>query len=250
MRATERTDDPRVAERATQLAVYYQQWDDALTTANRWLQLDPNAVSAREALAQIHLRQGNAKGAVTAFTGWINSSSNETETFSAVNELLLREPELELAYRVSSELADQYPEQALAHVGKAQLALSVSDRGQALVAANDALSLDGSLVDALLVKAQVQIAQGQTADAVVTLQQAVTEQPDSLPLQLGFAQLLVETQMYERVAPVLERASQLSEGDAATWLRLGLLALTANRNDHAKTYLSGVLDTSVPMGAT
>jgi len=64
-----------------------------------------------------------------------------------------------------------------------------------------------------------------------------------LPLQLGFAQLLVETQMYERVAPVLERASQLSEGDAATWLRLGLLALTANRNDHAKTYLSGVLDT-------
>lgn len=241
LRATERTDDPRVAERATQLAVYYQQWDSAESAANRWLELDPESVSAHESLAQIHLRQANSEGAVTAFGNWIDSSTGGDQIFLAVNELLLRDPDMELAYDVAGALADQYPEQPLAHVGKAQLALSVSDRGEALAAANDALLLDATLVDALLVKAQVQISQGQSPDAVETLQKAVTEQPDSLALHLGFAQLLVESRLYDRAGPVLERAAQLSQGDAGTWLRLGLLSLTASRNDQAKTYLTGVL---------
>ena len=242
LRATERTDDPRVAERATQLSVYYQQWGNAETTANRWLELDPEAVAARESLAQIYLRQGKSDEAVEAFSGWLEASPNETDTFLAINELLLRDPEMAQSYIVSRALADQYPEQPLAHSGKAQLALSVNDRGEALSAANDALKLDGTLVDALLVKAQVQISQGQALDAVDTLQKAVMEQPDSLALHLGFAQLLVESNLYERAGPVLERAAQLSEGDAATWLRLGLLSLSANRNEQAKTYLTGVLE--------
>lgn len=242
MRATERTDDPRVAERATQLAIYYQQWNDAEKTAKRWLTLDPDAVGAHESLAQIHLRQGNTDGAVEAFGGWIESSSNESETFSAINLALQSDPNLELSYAVATELAELYPEQPLAHVSKARMALAVNDQGIALAAANDALQLDDTLVDALLVKAQVQMSQGQSPDALLTLEMAVTEQPDSLPLQLGYAQLLVESEMYERAGPVLDRAAELSQGDAGTWLRLGLLALTASLNDQAKTYLGGVLE--------
>lgn len=241
-RASERTDDPRVAERATQLAIYREQWETAESAANRWLALDSEAVGAHEALAQIHLRQGNTEAAVLAFRGWIDSSADKTEIFLLINGLLLSNPQLELAYGVAGALADQYPEQPLAHVGKAQLALSLSDSDEAVAAAEEALLLDDTLVDALLVKAQVQISQGRSPDAVETLQKAITEQPDSLALHLGFAQLLVESRLYDRAGPVLEQAAQLSQGDAATWLRLGLLALTASRNDQAKTYLTGVLE--------
>ncbi len=241
LRATDRTDDPRVAERATQLTVYYQQWDTAETTAKRWLSLDPEAIAARETLAQIYLRQGKTTEAVDAFSDWVDSSDNKTDTLAVVNQLLLRDPDMALAYDVAAALAQQYPNESLAHVGKARLALSVNQRDDALNAANQALELDSTSVDALLVKAQVQISQGQSPDAIDTLQEAVSELPDSLPLHLGFAQLLVESELYDRAGPVIERAAELSEGDADAWLRLGLLSLTALRNDSAKVYLSGVL---------
>jgi len=242
LRATERTDDPRVAERATQLAVYYQQWDAAKNTAERWLKLDPSAIGAHETLAQIHLRQGDVDGAVKSFISWIDTSGDVTDTLMAVNQVLQRDPDMELSYEVADRLAAEYPEQALAHVGKARMAVSVSLRDEALKAANDALTLDSTLVDALLVKAQVQISLGQSPDAIETLQAAVTEQPDSLALHMGFAQLLVESGLDERAGPVLDRAAELSEKDPDTWLRLGLLALSAGRNDQAKTFLTGVLE--------
>ncbi len=241
LRATQRTDDPRVAERATQLAVYYQQWDAAESTAKRWLSLDPESLSAHETLGQIYLRQSDVEGAVSAFAEWVDASDEVGTTFLSINQVLQRDPDRELAFTVATELSKKYPEQPLAHVGRAQLALAVSERGDALEAANDALTLDSTLVEALLVKAQVQISQGQSPDALKTLQAAVTEQPDSLPLHLGYAQLLVESELYDRAVPVIERAGELSEGDATTWLRLGLLSLTARRDELATKYLSGVL---------
>jgi len=242
LRATDKTDDPRVAERATQLAVYYQQWDTAERTAKRWLSLDPKAVGAFETLAQIQLRKGEQDGAVEALSGWLSSSDNAADTFTAIVHLLQRDPDMDLAYSVVSTLSERYPDQALMHVGKARLALGVNRRGEALAAADDALALDATLVDALLVKAQVQISQGQSPAAIETLQSAVSQQADSLPLHMGFAQLLVESGLHDRAAPILRRAAELSEGDAETWLRLGLLALNARQNDQAKTYLSGVLE--------
>jgi len=242
LRATERTDDPRVAERATQLAVYYQQWDTAERTATRWLSLDPQAVGAYEALAQIQLRTGEQAAAVAALAGWLTATDNAPETFTAINQLLQRDSDMDLAYRVADSLAVDYPDQAIMQVGKARLALGVNRRQEALSAANAALKLDGNLVDAFLVKAQAQISQGQSPEAIITLQNAVTQQPDSLSLHMGFAQLLVESGLHDRAGPILSRAGELSVGDADTWLRLGLLALNARRNEQAKTYLSGVLE--------
>ena len=242
LRATERTDDPRVAERATQLAVYYQDWDAAEKTAKRWLTLDPDGVGAHESLGQIHLRQGNTADAAEAFALWIDSADDQTVTFDLVNQVLERDPDRMMAYDVAELLAQRFPDVALAHIGAARMALSLGERDAALDAANKALALDSQSVDAALIKAQVQISKGDAPDAIDTLQVAVSAQPDSLPLHMGFAQLLVESDLYDRAGPVMERASELSVGDSDTWLRLGLLALTAERNDQAQRYLMGVLN--------
>lgn len=242
MRATERTDDPRVAERATQLAVYYQEWEGATKTAKRWLALNPTAIGAHETLAQIHLRQNDREAAVDAFVVWIESIDDKNATFEFVNQLLRRDPNRALAYEVSGELTNRFAEEPLAHVGRARMAIAVGERDEALDAANAALVLDAQSVDAALVKAQVQISKGDSPAAIETLQVAVSAQPDSLPLHMGFAQLLVEAELYDRAGAVMERASELSVGDSDTWLRLGLLALSAERNDSAQRYLSGVLN--------
>ncbi len=239
--ATKRTDDPRVAERATQLALYYQDWARAETAAQRWLTLDSGAVAAFETLAQIQLRQMDKAGAIEAFTQWLDASEDKSAAFETINTLLLRDPQQSFSYDLSTELTQLYPKQAQAHIGRAGLALAAGDQTVALEAADTALTLDSKSVEASLLKAQVLIDQGQSPDALDTLQTAVSEQPDSLPLHLGFAQLLVDSSLYDRAGPVLDRAGELSEGEPDTWLRLGLLSLQAVRYDQAQLFLEGVL---------
>lgn len=241
LRATERTDDPRVAERATQLAVYYQDWEQAITTAKRWLLLDPDAVSAYETLAQIQLRQMDQAGAVDTFKNWIEASNDKAATFQSINALLSQEREPQFAFDVSTEFTQYYPDEPLTHIGRANLALSSGNTDDALQSAEKALVLDPASVDASLIKAQVQIVQGEPSAALETLEAAVSLQPDSFALHIGFAQLLVDSELYDRAGPVLDRAGELSEGDSDTWLRLGLLSLQSIRYEQAQKFLEGVL---------
>jgi len=239
--ATKRTDDPRVAERATQLAVYYGDWPRAESVAKRWLSLDPEATAAYQSLAQIQLRQSDQAGAVEAFSGWIDASDDRDSTLRTINDQLGQERDPQFANNISTELSELYPDEALIHAGAANRALAAGLRSAALASAEEALKLDSTLVDAYLIKAQVQIIEGQSQSALVTLQNAVDAQPDSLPLHIGFAQLLVDNESYDRAGPILDRAGELSQGDSDTWLSLGLLALQSARYNQAKKFLDGVL---------
>jgi len=239
--ATKRTDDPRVAERATQLAIYYGDWPRAESVAKRWLSLDPEATAAYQSLAQIQLRQSDQAGAVEAFSGWIDASDDRDSTLRTINDQLGQERDPQFANNISTELSELYPDEALIHAGAANRALAAGLRSAALASAEEALKLDSTLVDAYLIKAQVQIIEGQSQSALVTLQNAVDAQPDSLPLHIGFAQLLVDNESYDRAGPILDRAGELSQGDSDTWLSLGLLALQSARYNQAKKFLDGVL---------
>jgi len=239
--ATKRTDDPRVAERATQLAIYYRDWPRAESVAKRWLSLNPEATAAYQSLAQIQLRQSDQAGAVEAFSGWIDASDDRDSTLRTINDQLGQERDPQFANNISTELSELYPDEALIHAGAANRALAAGLRSAALASAEEALKLDSTLVDAYLIKAQVQIIEGQSQSALVTLQNAVDAQPDSLPLHIGFAQLLVDNESYDRAGPILDRAGELSQGDSDTWLSLGLLALQSARYNQAKKFLDGVL---------
>jgi len=187
------------------------------------------------------MRQGKQGEAVEAFTRWLQANELSDNTFAAISIALQRDPDMDLAFSVAQDLSVRFPDNPTAHVGEARLALAINQREFALQAADKALAIDAKLVEALLVKAQVQISMGQSPSAVATLQTAVTEQPDSMHLHMGFAQLLIDSGLYDRAGPILQRTAELSEGDADTWLRLGLLSLTARRYEQAETYLTGVL---------
>ena len=65
LRAAGEANDPRVAERAVQIASFAKQYDLALRAARRWVELDPDNVEAHKTLTVLALEAGDMDAVIT-----------------------------------------------------------------------------------------------------------------------------------------------------------------------------------------
>ena len=244
LQAAERTDDPRVSARATQLSVFSQQWKNAEKAARRWLQLEPDATDPHELLAQIMLRQRKPKRAEEEFAALIQANSEDPGAVLAeIYVLLLREPDVGNALITMRGLADRYPQEVEAHLGVARLLLGQNSRADALVAVDAALAVDAANNDALLIRAQVLSAMGTPAAGFDELRAALDKDAGNVNLRLGYAQLLVDADRFKEAAIELDLLFEMAPDNSAVLLSIGLLALDSKRMGAASRYLSQLLET-------
>lgn len=244
LQAAERTDDPRVSARATQLSVFSQQWENAEKAARRWLQLEPDATEPHELLAQVMLRQKKPKRAEEEFAALIQANSGDPGAVLAeIYVLLLREPDAGNALITMRGLADRYPQEVEAHLGVARLLLGQNSRADALVAVDAALAVDAANNDALLIKAQVLSAMGNSAAGFDELRAALDKDAANVNLRLGYAQLLVDAGRFKEAATELDMLFEMAPDNSDVLLTIGLLALDSKRMDAASRYLSQLLET-------
>ena len=244
LQAAERTDDPRVSARATQLSVFSQQWENAEKAARRWLQLEPDATEPHELLAQVMLRQKKPKRAEEEFAALIQANSEDPGAVLAeIYVLLVREPDAGNALITMRGLADRYPQEVEAHLGVARLLLGQNSRADALVAVDAALAVDAANNDALLTKAQVLSAMGKPAVGFDELRAALDKDAGNVNLRLGYAQLLVDADRYKEAATELDLLFEIAPDNSDVLLTIGLLAFDSKRMDAASRYLSHLLET-------
>ena len=67
-------DNPEIAERAVRVAVYGQDLEAAVLAAQRWIELDPNRVEARQVIAAIYIRQDKIQEAFIYIDDLIKTS--------------------------------------------------------------------------------------------------------------------------------------------------------------------------------
>ncbi len=244
LRAARSTDDVRISERATKLAVWSRQWRNAEIAARRWLELDAEAIEAHELLAQILLRDDRPEDAAIEFKVIIDAGESVSNGLRDVHSVLLREPDNARAMIAMQALQKQYPDEVEANLGVARLALIINQRDQALAAVSAALALDAKNSDALLLKAQILSLLGKPTEGFADIKNALAADENNLPLRLGYAQLLVDAGRYDEASVQLEVLfRQASDsGDANTLLTIGLLALDSKRIDAAARYLNQLLE--------
>jgi len=211
LRAAELTDDHRVPERATRLAVYGRQWPQAETMARRWLALDPGSIEAPQLLGQALLRQDKTDAAI------------EHPSASVL---------------VMQALSEYFPEEVEAHLGLTRAQLINNDNKAALAASVVALNAAPQDTDALLLNAQILSATGKPEQAFSSLTAALDANAGNIELRLGYAQLLVESGRYDDVGSQLEIISDQVPEDAQTLLTISLLALESRRIEQASEFLT------------
>ena len=194
----ESQDDPAISERAVRIAVYGQDLETAIEAAQRWVELDPERVEARQVIAAIYIRQNKADEAFGYIDGLIETSDlDDAQLFPPLLGILAREKNTETVLGVSQRLADKYPDRAYAQYlhgmlaaqnGKAEMSLEYLDRSLALE------EIDG--VHAA--RARVLLRLGRSVEAVASLEKAVASNPANQNLRLTYARLLVDIKEYDK----------------------------------------------------
>lgn len=229
--------DPEIAERAVRIAVYGQDLEAAIEAAQRWIELDPQRIEARQVIAAIYIRQDNADEALVYIDELIdNSELDDEELFPPLLGILAREKNADTVLKVSAGIASGYPERAyaqylhgmlLAQNGRAEAALEYIDRSIALQ------EIDG----AYTARARILLRLGRADEAVASLHKAVESNPDDKNLRLTYARLLVDIKQYDQARIEFEKLLEASPDDAELLYTLGLLSLESERLDDAEKYM-------------
>jgi tetratricopeptide (TPR) repeat protein len=230
-------DNPEIAERAVRVAVYGQNLEAAVEAAQRWIELDPKRVEARQVIATIYVRQDKIQEAFTYLDGLIRTSElDDAELFPPLLGILAREKNGNTVLAVSQRIAFEYPERAYAQYLHGMLAAQNGRSEEALRFLNRSLAI--TEIDGVhSARAKVLLRLGRPGEAVVSLRKAVESNPDDKNLRLTYARLLVDVKQYEEARIEFEKLHQASPDDAELLYTLGLLSLESQRLDDAEKYM-------------
>ncbi|MBT8117756.1 MAG: hypothetical protein KJO66_07995, partial [Gammaproteobacteria bacterium] len=109
LQAAVNAQDPRVAERAVQIASFAKQYDIALKAAKRWVALDSDNMEARKSLTALALQQGDLDEVVAQMDYMLRNSTDPGESFRMVTLVLARHENKEDAVNATQQLVDRYP---------------------------------------------------------------------------------------------------------------------------------------------
>lgn len=240
--ASKKTNDARVAERATKLAIFGRNWKHAQDAGKRWTELAPDDLESYQILAQIFLNQGNVEEASNTFNGLIVHSEDVKTGMRTAVSTLLHDANHRAALDVSKNLSDWYPTDGMAKFGLARLQLSNGQKEPALESIDQSLSFNTDSSDAILLKGQILSELGRAPEGYGYVRSRVVDQPDNLIIRLGLARMLVEAEQYDEASREFDGIAKLAPDNANAMFSLGLLALESRRTDAAVTYLEQVIE--------
>jgi tetratricopeptide (TPR) repeat protein len=243
LEAARNSKDPRVAERAMKIAVFGKQQDLALEAARRWVELAPDDLEARQALAALALRTGNRQEAVEQFDYLVEHGQDEEGgPYHSTLVLLAREPETRQALEVMEELTARRSGDPRAHFAYARLAVHAENWQLAAQQVEECLRLRPDWTEALVLQAQVSLKQGQGEVARQRLAAALARNPDNAELRLAYARLLVDLEQFELARAEYKKLLEQRPDDGQIVYSLALLALEAGQLDEAEDLFKRLLE--------
>ncbi len=230
-------DNPDLAERAVRVAVYGQDLKAAAEAAQRWIELDPIRVEARQVIAAIYIRQSKVDEAFIYLNDLIATSDlGDEKLFPPLLGVMAREKNTDTALAVTRRIAQNYSEKAYAQFLHGMLAAQSGSPKEALEFLDRTIALT-EIDGAHSARAKVLLRLGRSSEAIVSLHKAVAGNPQDQALRLTYARMLVDIKEYEKARVEFETLHQNSPHDVELIYTLGLLSLESQRLDDAEKYM-------------
>lgn len=242
METAAETRDPRVAERATRLALYAGEDELALVAARRWLELMPDALEAHSIAARLYLRRGESEVAARHLERVVELTGEGVEAgLREVTALVTRSSDPEAALAAMRRLQELHPGHAVTHYAIGDLAGSLGDLDTALSALDRALEIDPAYSEARVLRARLWLQAGEEQLALDDLQSARERFPEDRELALGAVRLLVDADRDEAAREAIQTTFESWGDDSFAVHSLALLAMQIGAWDDARIYLERLL---------
>jgi tetratricopeptide (TPR) repeat protein len=234
--------NPEIAERAVRIAVYGQNLEAAGAAAQRWIELEPDRVEARQVIAAIYIRQDLDEEAYHYLNEIIVTSDlPDAQLFDPLLAILAREKNTETVLSISRRLAHEYSDRAYALHMHGMLAAQSGRAEEAINYLGRALELE-DIEGAHAARAKLLLKTGKSKEAIIGMQQALAQNPEDQALRLTYARLLVDTKQYETARVEFEKLHMAAPDDAELIYTLGLLSLESKRLDDAEKYMMRLIE--------
>ena len=241
------TQDPRVAERATMLALLVKDSAASLELAQRWRALAPASDQARQALALALLRNGRVDEA-TEYLETVRrlaSAKDKQQGYATLASLLGQADDKQAALRVMRQFRDRNPRSAFAQYYLALLAAASNDRDQALASLDLALARDPKLAAAHQLRTRLLLDRGDHEAALAGLANAVAALPGDRNLRMSYARLLIEAGQLDKARREFAILLNQNPKDTESLYALGLLAAETRQFDLAESYFLDLIKRKV-----
>ncbi|MEO6077017.1 MAG: hypothetical protein ABIP56_09450, partial [Dokdonella sp.] len=237
VRAALLSDDPQLAEQATQLALVAADWNAAERSANHWHDLTPTALGVDQARGWLALGRGNSAAAFKAFSGLIAKPGNKG--WQMLGQALLAAPDKPAAAKLLTELAtpERLGNDELTWVAMSQLAFKLDDKFRAQDLSDQAVvKFHG--VDSTGWNAQLALDRGDAMMARDIYGEGLRRNPDSPRLRVAYAALLAQFGDEAAAAQTLSAGKQ----DDLTYAARMAYAVRANDKPTLAAIYREVLD--------
>jgi len=230
MLAAELSQDPEVARAATRVAYSYGFDDEAIRSARRWSELEPENDEALLYVAQLYLRSGEIRNSRKSFEALLGKGDQPIdEQLLRLVPVLARE-DADNAFELMRQLARPYKKSPFAHYAVAVLALQADDTETAGERALAAIAIDPEWVKPHLVYARSLLLAGDEEGAIDYAQRLVGDNPDPDPeARLELAIMLVSA---GRDDDALSQVNQILLEQPYRTDALRLMAIINFRQEH------------------
>ena len=219
-----RTRDPRIAERAVQVATQGKLVDLAIQAARTWLEIEPGSPKVLVELATLYVSAKKVDEAQPYLEKLLATEGVSTQrAFLQLNRLLAANTDRAANLRVIRNLASRHPNVAEAHFAVAQASTLAADDKAALASARRAAEMRPDWDAPVVLEAQV-LQKRSTAEAAKRLGQFVEKNPGSREGRLNYARALI---LDKRVAEARKQFETLLAADPRDTQVVYMVGVTA-----------------------
>ncbi|MEQ1836014.1 MAG: tetratricopeptide repeat protein [Candidatus Nitrotoga sp.] len=235
------TRDPRLARYAAHLAFETRQMDKAMAAFNLWLEIEPNSLLAKQALATLLISGGKLDESRPHLKSLLAATTeNVGNIFMRISPMITSYPDKSIAFNLLRELAQPYPRVAEARWALAQAAEAAGKHELALEEARQAYALRPEWDSAALLNAQ--LLKGTAPQQALTLLKKYLESyPDTKEVRLFYARALMEQKQNQEARTEFQQLLNAYPDNADLAFAVGLLSLDLGELDRGEKELQQAL---------
>ncbi|RFC32034.1 MAG: Flp pilus assembly protein TadD, contains TPR repeat [Candidatus Nitrotoga sp. MKT] len=235
------TRDPRLARYAAHLAFETRQMDKAMAAFNLWLEIEPNSLLAKQALATLLISGGKLDESRPHLKSLLAATTeNVGNIFMRISPMITSYPDKSIAFNLLHELAQPYPRVAEARWALAQAAEAAGKHELALEEAQQAYALRPEWDSAALLNAQ--LLKGTAPQQALTLLKKYLEAyPDTKEVRLFYARALMEQKQNQEARSEFQQLLNAYPDNADLAFAVGLLSLDLGELDRGEKELQQAL---------
>ena len=250
-RLAKQTQDPRLVERATRIAVFAREYQVALELAKLLIELDPANVGAGQILTTLLVKAGDYDAALESLEQVVQQSAeDDKDRYLTMIRLLGREQDKDGALSVMQRFVDRHPGDAAGQYAYAQLALRAGKLDKAEQAVDVLLKQKPDWSQAVILRTRVMQASNRELAALEYLGQVVDRNGKDVELRIAYGRMLVDVGRPEEALTHFRKVLKADPENNDILFAAGLVALRIEQVDEAQGYFLNLNDRAVRLDET